>query len=340
MPFDLASLSLKGPPVSMIDNVERASGGGAIYFALSDTGLLLYVPTGERHQIVWVDRNGAETPISSDRAAFRIPRLSPNGKLVAVAISDETRRSDIWIYDVERGAKRRLTTEGHNLEPVWTPDGTRLTFYSDGSIAEMQENGVGSKEILLDGDRARYPCSWSPDGQDFLFDETSPSGDSLWRSSRGLRNASPVLLIRPTSGECGVLSPNGKWVAYVSNESGRAEVYVDSYPSLGAKIAVSTDGGHRPRWSRDSRELFYRQGDALMAASVGTGASLQAGKPQRLFAGPYRGESQDLAFDVSPDSRRFLMIKSDDAATLRQINAVLNWFEEVKHRVSPGKELK
>ena len=336
MPFDLDSLSPKGPPVSMIDTIERSSGGGAIYFALSDTGLLLYAPTGEHHQIVWVDRNGAETPVSSDRAAFRIPRLSPNGKLVAVAISDETRRSDIWIYDTERGAKRRLTDEGHNLEPVWTPDGTRLTFYSDGRVAEMQANGGGSKEILLDGDRERFPCSWSTDGQDILFDETGPSGDSLWRSSRGLRNASPVLLIRPTSGECGLLSPNGKWVAYVSNESGRAEVYVDSYPSLAAKIVVSTGAGHRPRWSRDSRELFYRQGDALMAVSVDTGASFRAGKPQRLFAGPYQGESQEAAFDVSPDGRRFLMIKSDDAATLRQINAVLNWFEEVKHRVPPA----
>jgi serine/threonine protein kinase len=336
MPFDLDSLSLKGPPVSMIDTIERSSDGGAIYFALSDTGLLLYVPTGERHQIVWVDRNGAETPVSSDRAAFRIPRLSPNGKLVAVAISDETRRSDIWIYDTERGAKRRLTHEGHNLEPVWTPDGTRLTFDSDKSVAEMQVNGSGSKETLLDGDRERFPCSWSPDGQDLLFDEIGPSGGSLWRSSRGLRNAAPVLLIRPTSGECGLLSPNGKWVAYVSNESGRAEVYVDSYPSPTAKIVVSTGGGHRPRWSRDSRELFYRQGDALMAVSVDTGASFRAGKPQRLFAGPYWGESQEAAFDVSPDSRRFLMIKGDDAATLRQINAVLNWFEEVKHRVPPA----
>ena len=337
MPFDLDSLTLKGPPVSMIDTVERASGGGAIYFAFSDTGLLIYAPTGERHQIVWVDRNGAETPISSDRAAFRIPRLSPNGKLVAVAISDDTRRSDIWIYDTERGAKRRLTTEGHNLEPVWTPDGTRLTFYSDGSVAEMQANGSGRKEILLNADHERFPCSWSPDGQDFLFDETGPSGDSLWRSSRGLRNASPVLLIRSTSGECGLFSPNGRWVTYVSNESGRAEVYVDSYPSLAMKTAVSTDGGHRPRWSRDSRELFYRHGDALMAVSVGTSASLRAGKPQRLFAGPYRGESQESAFDVSPNSRRFVMIKSDDAATLRQINAVQNWFEEVKRRVSPAK---
>ena len=336
MPFDLESLSLKGPPVSMIDSIERAQGGGAVYFALSDTGLLLYAPTGQHHQMVWVDRNGAETPISSDRAPFRTPRLSPDGKLIAVAVSDATRRSDIWIYNAEGGAKRRLTTEGHNLEPVWTPDGTRLTFSSNDSVAEMPANGSGSKEILLPGDRNRSPCSWSPNGEDLVFDEEDAAGDSLWRSTRSSHNASPILLVRPTTGDCGVLSPNGKWMAYVSSESGRAEVYVDRYPSLAEKIAVSTEGGQRPRWSRDGRALFYRQGDALMAVSVDTSASFRAGKPKRLFAGPYRGESQEMAFDVSPDGRRFLMIKSDAAATLRQINAVQNWFEELKQKIPPG----
>jgi Tol biopolymer transport system component len=333
MPFDLESLSLKGPPVSLIDTVERAQDGGAIYFAFSDTGLLLYVPTGQHHQIVWVDRNGAETPISSDRAAFRTPRLAPNGKLIAVAVSDEIRRSDIWIYDAERGAKRRLTTEGHNLEPVWTPDGTRITFSSNVGVAEMPANDSGSKEELLPADHFRAPCSWSPNGQDLLFEEAQTAGYSLWRTTPGSVKASPVLLIRPTVGECGLLSPNGHWVAYVSSESGRAEIYVASYSSLAEKIAVSTDGGHRPRWSRDGRELFYRQGEALMAVSVDAGASFRASKPRRLFAGPYQGESQEMAFDVSPDSQRFLMIKSDAATNLRQINAVQNWFEELKGRV-------
>jgi Tol biopolymer transport system component len=337
MPFDLESLSLKGPPVSMIDSVERASDGGAIYFAFSDTGLLLYAPTGQHHQIVWVDRNGAETPVSTNRAPFRVPRLSPNGKLIAVAVSDETRRSDIWIYDAEGGAKRRLTTEAHNLAPLWTPDGIRLTLSSNGSVVEMQATGSGSKEILLPRVDNGYPCSWSPDGKDLLFQEAEPAGYSLWRFSRDSGNGSPTLLIRPTVGDCGLLSPNGKWLAYVSNESGRPEVYVDSYPGLKEKIAVSTEGGRRPQWSRDGRELFYRHGDALMAVSVNTGTSFRAAKPRRLFAGPYRGESQEPAFDVSPDSRRFLMIKSDDAATWRQINVVLNWFEDLKRRVSPTK---
>jgi dipeptidyl aminopeptidase/acylaminoacyl peptidase len=339
MPFDLESLSLKGPPVSMIDTVERAQDGGAVYFALSDTGLLLYAPTGQHHQMVWVDRNGADTPISSDRAPFRVPQLSPKGELIAVLVTDETRRSDIWIYNAEGGAKRRLTTEGHNLAPVWTPDGSRLTFTTNGSVVETPATGGGTKEVLLPlvGDKARYPCSWSRDGQDLLFQEAEPRGYSLWRSNRGSRDAPPVLVVRSTVGECGVLSPNGHWVAYVSNESGRAEVYVESYPSLVEKVAISTDGGHCPRWSRDGRELFYRQGDALMAVSVDIGDSFRAKKPQRLFAGSYRGESQDMAFDVSPDGRRFLMIKSDVAATLRQINAAQNWFEELKQQVPPGK---
>ena len=336
MPFDLETLNLKGPPVSMIDTVERAPGAGAIYFALSNTGLLLYVPTGQRHEMVWVDRNGGETPISSDRAPFRVPQLSPNGKLIAVLASDETRRSDIWIYDAEGGAKRRLTTDGHNLAPVWTPDGTRLTFSTNGSVVEMPVTGSGSRETLLPSAGGRYPCAWSRDGQDLLFQESEAAGFSLWSYRRGSPNTSAVRLVRSTIAECGLLSPNGKWLAYVSGESGRAEVYVESYPSLADKVAVSTDGGHSPKWSHDGRELFYRQGDALMDVSVDAGASFHAGKPRRLLAGPYRGESQEPAFDVSLDGRRFLMIKSDAAATLRQINAVQNWFEELKQKVPPG----
>ncbi len=335
VPFDLESLSLKGSPVSIIDSVERASDGGAIYFAFSDTGLLLYVPTGQHHQMVWVDRNGAETPVSTNRAPFRVPRLSPNGKSIAVAVSDETRRSDIWIYDAEGGAKRRLTAEAHNLAPLWTIDGARLTFSSNGSVVEMQATGSGSKEILLPQVSNGYPCSWSPDGKELLFQEAEPAGYSLWRFSRNSGNASPTLLIRPTAGECGLLSPNGKWVAYASSESGRAEIYVDSYPGLAEKIAISTNGGNCARWSRDGRELFYRQGDALMAVPVDASTSFRPGKPRRLFAGPYRGESQEPAFDVSPDGKRFLMIKSDEAATLRQINAVQNWLEELREKVPP-----
>jgi Tol biopolymer transport system component len=136
------------------------------------------------------------------------------------------------------------------------------------------------------------------------------------------------------SGDCGLLSPNDKWLAYVTTESGRAKFYVTNYPGLSEKIAVSTDGGQRPQWSRDGRELFYRHGDALMAVPVETGATFHAGKPHRLFSGAFRGESQESAFDVAPDGRRFVMIKSDQAAGLRQLNVVQNWLDELKQKVT------
>jgi hypothetical protein len=132
-----------------------------------------------------------------------------------------------------------------------------------------------------------------------------------------------------------MFSPDGRWVAYVSNESGRAEVYVGRFPDLANKIAVSIDGGARPRWSRDGRELFYRQGGAMMAASVDASHGFSAGKPQRLFAGPYYGEGRDPAFDVTDDGRRFLMIKADPASMLQHLTVVQNWAEELQRLALP-----
>ena len=332
-PFDLKSKTLSGSPVSMVDSVERARNDGGVYFAVSRTGMLVYAPTGDRHRLVWVDRNGAETPVTSDREAFRDPRISPDGKRVAVAINDETRRSDIWIYDTERGTKNRLTTTRHNLAPVWTPDGTHITF-SGGGIAELPANGGGSRDLLLPPDKVRYPTSWSSDGRDLLFQLAGPTGMDLGVFTR--RSEPRLLLERPFNDYDGVFSPDGKWVAYTSDESGRAQVYVGRYPDVVEKVAVSSDGGADPRWSRDGRELFYRQGDALMAAYVDAGRGLRVEKPRPLFAGHYSGASHDSQFDVSPDGRRFVMVKSDEASTLRQITVVQNWSEELRRRVPAG----
>jgi eukaryotic-like serine/threonine-protein kinase len=200
-------------------------------------------------------------------------------------------------------------------------------------VVEMPIAGTGSKVTLTAGDRPRFPCNFTADGQTLLFQQIENSGLSLWRVPRNPSGSPPTVVIPSINGDCGLLSPNNKWIAFVSTESGRAEVYVDSYPTTSQRVAVSTDGGHRPRWSRDGGELFYRHGDAMMAVTVETGAKFQAGKPHRLFFGAYRGESQEPAFDVSPDGR-FLMIKIDEAATLRQYNVVQNWLEELKQKVN------
>jgi Tol biopolymer transport system component/predicted Ser/Thr protein kinase len=342
LPFDLASLDPKGSPVSLVDSVERARDSGGVYFAASPSGLLVYASTGDRHQLLWVDRDGVETPISNDREAFRTPRLSPDGKRIAVAINDETRRSDIWIYGWERGTKIRLTTAGHNLTPVWSPDGARITFAGRGGIVELPVDGSGTQETLLSsqGMRGRlavgsdgYPTSWSPDGQDLLF---NASELDLWVLPHGPHSVPRPLLVRSSNDYDGQFSPDGRWVAYTSDESGQNEVYVARYPGFANKLAISTDGGLYPRWSRDQREVFYRQGDALMAVTVETKQVFRAEKPRRLFAGQFSGAGRDSSFDVAPDGKRFVMVKSDQASTLRQLTVVQNWFEGMK-RLAPTK---
>jgi eukaryotic-like serine/threonine-protein kinase len=326
LPFDLASLKVTGSPIPIVDSVERAMDGGAVYFAVSQTGLLVYASTGDRHQLVWVDQRGASTPISNDRAAFRLPRLSPDGKRIAVSVGDDTRRDDIWIYDVERGTKRRLTTTNHNLEPIWTPDGTHIT-HSGGGLVDVPVDGGGPETILSPPRQgfAIYPLSWSPDGRNLLCQVQTSDGYDLYLVTRGVDSGPKPFLVRPGFDGFAMFSPNGRWVTYVSNESGDMEVYVARFPGLGDKVEISTGGGDRPRWSRDGRQLFYRQGDALMAVGVNTGDAFRAETPRRLFEGAYSGESGESAFDVSPDGQRFLMVKSDEASTLRQLTAVQNW---------------
>jgi eukaryotic-like serine/threonine-protein kinase len=332
VPFDPASLKLTGSPVSIVDSVEQAPGAGAVFFASSQTGLMIYASTGERHSLVWVDRRGNVATISADRLAFRLPRLAPDGRRVAVAINDDTRRSDIWIYDAERGTKSRVTADKHNLDPVWTPDGTHLTFSNVEGIQEVSTEG-GSRELLVAHRPGQGARSWSPDGRTLLLSVDDATGSDVWAFSRG--STPRPLLVRSFADTLPRFSPDGKWVAWVSNESGDHEVYVAHYPDLDGKVAVSTNGGTHPVWARDGRELFYRQGDALMSVPVnGTGREFTSGKPTRLFAGSFSGAGRDPSFDVAPDGQRFVMIKSDDASTLRQLTVVQNWFEELK-RLAP-----
>jgi serine/threonine-protein kinase len=334
VPFDLDTLTVTGPPVSMIDGVERASQGGAVYFAVSDTGSLVYASRGDRHQLVWVERNGRETAASSDRTAFRHPRLSPDGKRIAVAVYDETRRPFIWIYDVERGGKKKLDAQG--LEPVWSQDGTHLSLASgDGSILELPVDGPGASKTILSPDPPKSPSSWSPDSRHLLFHESGAAGYELRLLDRGPPSTTHALSTRPSTFH-GQFSPDGRWIAYVSTESGRAEVYVGRSPDLANTVPVSAEGGARPRWSHNGRELFFRQGEAMMVTSVDPSHGFSLGQTQRLFAGPYAGVGRDNAFDVSADGQRFLMIKADPASTLQSLTLVQNWQEELK-RLSPAK---
>ncbi len=260
LPFDLATLSIGGSPISVLESVYEGPNAGAVYFATSNTGVLLYAPGNRRHHLVWVERNGVATPLTPDRQAFRGPTLSPDGARVAVVIDADPDPSDIWVYDVERGTKSRLTTEDHNLAPVWTPDGQRITFYSASNVAWQPADASGPKEFLLDGPvpaGARYPTSWSPDGGDLLLNVDDPATRmDLWLHPVN-GGAPQPFLVSPFSERSGKISPNGRWLAYASDESGRDEVYVASYPNLQGRIVVSTEGGAFPSGHEMDESCFF-----------------------------------------------------------------------------------
>jgi Tol biopolymer transport system component len=332
LPMNADSLAPAGAPVPFADSVERGAGNGGMYFAASRSGVVVFAQTGERHQLVWVDRRGRETPLSDDRRAFRAPRISPDGSTVVVAANDDRRLSDLWLYDAARGTQtRRLTTASHNLSPVWTRDGTAVIFFTifttgEGGLLRLPVGGEPSTLLSAEERRGRLPLGTEPYPRTVLPDGgvlVQANQDDIWRVTMDGK-VEPVLT-RPANDSAPALSLDGRWLAHASTESGRSEVYLRRYPSLDQSTIVSTNGGTSPVWSRDGRELFYRQGDAMMAVRVELGESARVSAPTALFSGRYVGTAGDVTFDVAPDGR-FLMVKSDPASELRHLSIVHNWF--------------
>jgi eukaryotic-like serine/threonine-protein kinase len=244
----------------------------------------------------------------------------------------------------------RLTFEGSaNVVPVWTPDGKRIAFASnkEGTLKIFWQlaDGNGGRERLTTSQDPQLPGSWSADGQLLTFTETSPAtGNDIWVLRMSDHKAQPFLQT-PFNEGAPRFSPNGRWLAYVSDESGRFEIYVQPYPGPGGKWLISTEGGTEPVWNRNGRELFYRSGDKkMMAVDIITQPSFSAGKPRMLFEGQYLANplpnGTQPFYDVSPDGQRFLMLKPIEqaGATPTQINVVLNWTEELKRLVPTGRK--
>jgi serine/threonine-protein kinase len=340
-PFDLSRLEVTGPPVPVAEGVLLHQPSGAAQYAFSNDGSLVYVGSGEalsEETMVWVDRRGKVEPVTPARHDFGMPRISPDGQRVAVGFDGE-----IWVYEIARGSFTRLTFRG-GLKPVWTPDGKRVAFMSSsaGPINQfwVPADGSGSPERLVTSEHAQFPESFTPDGQHLAFMEIVPeTANDLWvLSLQGERSSKP-LLRTPFQERGAAFSPDGRWLAYSSDESGSWQVQAQPYAEGGGKAQVSTEGGTEAVWARDGRELFYRNGDKMMAVNIQAGDSFVAGKPRLLFEGRYAmGPAPGFTnYDVSRDGQRFLMIKSEQAAAPTQLNVVLNWFEELKRRAGPVK---
>ena len=318
VPFDLAKLEITGSPVPILAGVRH--GLRAVDYALSDQGTLVYVPgqTTDVQRLVWVDRNGTESVIIQDEASFGSPRVSPDGKQVAVAISKSGETQNLWIYDLEGESLRRLTFGGGSVE-TWSPEGKWIIFQgrdSEGrrAISRQLADGSGPIEHLtVPSGVAMLPGSLAPDGSVLAFSRNI-GDDILLLPMEGDREPQS-LIASPNRRECcSQFSLDGKWLAYVSDELGQTNVYVSPYPKADVKYLVSEEeGGGEPVWFPDGTELFYRSGNRMMVVSVQTDPSFRAGRPEVLFEGRYVASGFVLGlqyYDISPDSQRFLMIKA------------------------------
>jgi serine/threonine-protein kinase len=361
VPFDPRRLGVTGAAVPVVDGVLQSPVTGAAQYSFSNTGSLVYLSGGvqaAQSRLVWVSRNGVEQPLAAPAHAYRFPRLSPDARRVAVTIEES--ESQIWLYDLARETLTRLTFQGNlNLVGAWTPDGKRIVFQSNkeglGNLFWQLSDGSGGLERLNTSEYPQAANSWSPDEQLLAFIEANPNtGFDIWVLRMGdpslgsgrapsagsgqVRKAQPFLRT-PFNESAPRFSPDGRWLAYSSDESGRFEIYVQPYPGPGGKWQISTGGGTEPVWNPNGRELFYRSGDKMMAVDIATQPGFTAGKPRMLFEGKYQPTPVTFPnYDVSPDGERFLMLKRSESAgmALTQINVVLNWFEELKRRVPAG----
>jgi serine/threonine-protein kinase len=358
VPFDPQRLAVTGPPASVVERVLQSTVSGVAQYNFSSTGSLVYIPgavQSAQSRMVWVTRSGTAQPLAAPVRAYRGPRLSPDGSRVSVAIEEQ--ESQTWLYDLSRETLTRLTFEGSaNYNPVWTPDSKRIAFTSNkegaGNIFWQLADGSGGLERLTTSAYGQAPMSWSPDGQVLAFIDVDPTtGRDIWTLQMGdtspgsgqvpsaasgkVRKAQPFLRT-PSTESAPRFSPNGRWLAYSSDESGRFEIYVQPYPGPGGKWQISPEGGTEPVWNPSGRELFYRSGDKMMAVGVTTMPSFSVGKPKMLFEGPFELAPATFPnYDVSLDGQRFLMLEPSEQrqAALTQFNVVLNWFEELKRRV-------
>jgi len=339
--FDIDRLEVKGNPITVVEGVVTKSGGAAS-FSVSANGTLTYVAgaaAAARRSVVWVDRQGREEEINVPPRAYAYARLSPDGRHVALDIRDE--QNDVWTWDLTRKTLTRLTLNpGMNRAPVWTPDGTRIAVSVATGAAEsvfiQASDGSGTPTRVTPENGIFMPVSFTPDGKQLLVHPTAAAPYDLQIVDIETKAPPKTLLGEPYSESNGMVSPDGRWLAYQSTESGRDEIYVRPFPNVNSgRWQVSTTGGTRPLWSRDGRELFYYlPPGVIMAASIGSGSSFTAGTPTVVVKGTYLAPQTGRMYDVSPDGRRFLLIKESRAEGAAppppQLIVVQNWLEELK----------
>ena len=340
VPFDIESLTVYGNAVVVAEDIHFSTDDLSYYYAISQKGSLFYAKqaAADNSNLVWVARAGVETIIPAAPRTYWDPRVSPDGRRVAVNVRNEA--IDIWVYDLDRGGMSRLThANGEDETPFWSPDGKWVAYASDRSgqprsIFKTLADGSGKEELLWSTAPHTHVDAWSPDSKSILLTVVSATNlPDLWMLNLEAETVAKPLLQTAYTERNGRISPDGRWFAYESNESGRLEVYVQAYPELGKKILVSTNGGQQPIWRQDGKELFYRGTDSLMMVGVQPGEILSFTTPKALFRDEYGLKSTNHSgYSVSNDGKRLLMLKGEPMTGITQLEVVINWFDEIKQK--------
>ena len=337
--FDPGRLEVKGKPFLLKQGIEADKTSGAGHFTFSRAGVLAFAYGSEDadlRTLAWADRQGSFERLTVTRGAFSYPRISPDGRRLAVVIHSLEGKSDIWTVEIETGSFSRLTVEGNNSYPVWTRDNLRVTFASDRSgpwnLYWAAADGSGQDELIQESDFPQIPSSWSHDGSSLAYTEYSPAtGPDIWILSFGGGRSAEPFLNGPHAEWGGMFSKDGTWLAYTSDDSGPDQVYVRPFPGPGEKVQISTAEGREPVWGSGDGELFFRYWKGLMGVAFLSHTEFNAGPPRILVSGDF--ESGDIPafanYDVSPDGQRFVLVPRERREK-KQIFIDWNCFAEIR----------
>ena len=310
LPFDAEHVRPTGPPVTIARDVAQPDPYSA-RAAVSASGSIVYPRSGGAvpRRLMLVSRSGEATPLASDAKAYADPRYSPDGRRVALYIADPmTSSRDVWVLDVAERVWSRLTTNGISDKPIWTPDGRRVVYSSNDDLWWIAADGSARPESLLVSVGSHYAGSVTPDGRTVVYRETGSVSNGIRTLAFDSAPASRTIIPEAFNESAPALSPDGRWLAYQSDQTGRMEVYVRSYPVPGARIPVSLQGGTEPVWAHNGRELFYRAGDSLMVAAVTLSPTFAVAGRRALFTGTFLIGGSFREYDVAPDDQHFVMI--------------------------------
>ena len=323
-PFHAGRREMTGEPRPVLEQVQGEGFSALGAFSVSRNDVLAYRTTtaGADFELNWFDRSGKRLARVGEPGAYSVPQLSPDGRKLAVSIE-----GDIWVADLARGSFSRLTFDWNRCCPVWSPDGDRILFRTSTDLYQKLASGAGQEELLWKDDQRNTPTDWSRDGRFIIFQTTALSTSDLWvLPMSGERKPAPLLRTQFNEQQ-GRVSPDGNWIAYTSDESGRHEIYVQRFPEPSGKWQVSTSGGADPRWRADGGELYFISADRkLMAVPVKLGSAFEAGVPGSLFEVRVSGLTDVRThYAVSADGQRFLVNTTTEDRTPSPIVVVVNW---------------